>query len=216
MLQCNMAVRPHPEALTGWKRSFSMAWFDEVSGLGVTGEQAQKAWRTPMGFASPLWFAFGAAASAGVAYWWMTRWTKTVNVEALAGLVEAPLASLVEPEPVAVVEPVADVAPEPVLAVAPEPIVVEAAPVVAAPAPEKAKPVKAVKAAPPAPDDLTRMNGIGPKLSESLAARGVTRFAHIAAWTADDLAEIDKALSLKGRAVREAWVAQAKRFAHAS
>jgi len=213
-----------------------MAWFDEVSGIGVSGEQAQKAWSVPVGVVSPLWFAFGAAASAGVAYWWMTRWTKTVNVEALAGLVEAPLAALVEPEPVVAPEPAAILAvavdPEPVVEAAP---VAEPTPVAVAPAPVEAEPVKiapvkaapvkaakaapakaAVKAAPPPPDDLTRMNGIGPKLSELLAARGVTRFAHIAAWTAEDLAEIDKALSLKGRAVREAWVAQAKRFAHAS
>ena len=63
------------------------------------------------------------------------------------------------------------------------------------------------------PDDLTRLVGIGPKLSVALAERGVTRFAQIALWTEADLAEIDKALDLKGRAVRDAWVAQAKRFA---
>jgi predicted flap endonuclease-1-like 5' DNA nuclease len=63
------------------------------------------------------------------------------------------------------------------------------------------------------PDDLTRLVGIGPKLSIALAERGVTRFAHIAEWTEADLAEVDKALDLKGRAVRDAWVAQAKRFA---
>ena len=68
--------------------------------------------------------------------------------------------------------------------------------------------------APPAePHDLTRLVGIGPKLAVALAELGVTRFEHIAAWTQDDLAEIDKALDLKGRAVRDAWVAQAKRFA---
>jgi predicted flap endonuclease-1-like 5' DNA nuclease len=63
------------------------------------------------------------------------------------------------------------------------------------------------------PDDLTRLVGIGPKLSIALAERGVTRFAQIALWTEADLEEIDKALDLKGRAVRDAWVAQAKRFA---
>jgi predicted flap endonuclease-1-like 5' DNA nuclease len=62
-------------------------------------------------------------------------------------------------------------------------------------------------------DDLTRMTGIGPKLSAALAELGVTRFAQIAAWTVADLAEMDTELSLKGRAVREAWVAQAKRLA---
>ena len=63
------------------------------------------------------------------------------------------------------------------------------------------------------PEDLTRLMGIGPKLAAALAERGVTRYAQIAAWTADDLAKFDKALDLKGRAVRDAWVAQAKRFA---
>jgi predicted flap endonuclease-1-like 5' DNA nuclease len=63
-----------------------------------------------------------------------------------------------------------------------------------------------------APDDLTRLVGIGPKLAVALAERGVTRFSDIASWTADDLAEVDAALSLKGRAVRDAWVAQARRF----
>jgi predicted flap endonuclease-1-like 5' DNA nuclease len=65
-------------------------------------------------------------------------------------------------------------------------------------------------------DDLTRMTGIGPKLSAALAELGVTSFAQIAAWTADDLAKMDAELSLKGRAVREAWVSQAKRLAKAS
>lgn len=71
----------------------------------------------------------------------------------------------------------------------------------------------------PAPafaDDLTRLVGIGPKLAVALAERGVRTFADIAAWTADDLAEVDQALSLKGRAVRDAWVAQAKRLIAAS
>jgi|WetSurMetagenome_2_1015567.scaffolds.fasta_scaffold110106_1 predicted flap endonuclease-1-like 5' DNA nuclease len=63
-----------------------------------------------------------------------------------------------------------------------------------------------------AADDLTVLVGIGPKLAAALAERGVTRFAQIAAWTEEDLAVVDKALDLKGRAVRDAWVAQAKRI----
>ncbi|MBR7619324.1 hypothetical protein JKL49_07990 [Phenylobacterium sp. 20VBR1] len=37
----------------------------------------------PIGAASPLWFMFTGAASAGVAYWWMTRWLRPMNLEAL-------------------------------------------------------------------------------------------------------------------------------------
>ena len=64
----------------------------------------------------------------------------------------------------------------------------------------------------PDPDDLTLLVGIGPKLAAALAERGVTRFAHIAAWGEDELISFDKDLDLKGRAVRDAWVAQAKRL----
>ena len=62
-------------------------------------------------------------------------------------------------------------------------------------------------------DDLTRLVGVGPKLATSLAELGVTTFGQIAAWTPEELAEIDLKLGLKGRAERDAWIAQAKRFA---
>ena len=43
-----------------------------------------------------------------------------------------------------------------------------------------------------------------------------TRFSQIAAWTDEDIQSIDQLLNLKGRADRDAWVAQAKRFASAA
>jgi predicted flap endonuclease-1-like 5' DNA nuclease len=177
--------------------------FPSVAGVE---QRAEQALRWPVGVVSPLWAVFGAAASAGVAWWWMTRWTRAVNVEALANLAAAQTTQsalavadveLRVEEAVAVAEVVAD---------APEPAAPALAPVLEAEAtPAMIEPLE--------PDDLTRMTGIGPKLSAALAERGVTRFAQIAAWTADELAELDAALSLKGRAVREAWVAQAKRLA---
>ncbi len=36
-----------------------------------------------MGAASPLWGYFGAMAAGGVAYWWMTRWTRPMNLETM-------------------------------------------------------------------------------------------------------------------------------------
>jgi predicted flap endonuclease-1-like 5' DNA nuclease len=188
----------------------------EFPGAAEAGERAGRAFRVPLGVVSPMWAMFGAAAGVGIAYWWMTSWTRAVNIEALSVFtpkLAAPI-PVAKPKPVEIVaEPVV----EPVVA-AIEPVA-EAAPapkVVAAPAPElKLEPVVA-KAAPVAKaviDDLTRMTGIGPKLSAALAELGVTSFAQIAAWTAADLAKMDAELSLKGRAVREAWVAQAKRFA---
>lgn len=179
-----------------------MAWSQELPGAAMVGERAERAWRMPVGVVSPLWALFGAAASAGVAYWWMTRWTRAVNVEALAPyppkpaggrrleiLAEPPAQTEAAPEP-----PVAE-------AIAPEPVAPEA-------------PADSLFAdAQDAADDLTRMTGIGRKLAAALAERGVTTFAQIAEWTANDLAQVDAELGLKGRAVRDSWVAQAKRLA---
>jgi predicted flap endonuclease-1-like 5' DNA nuclease len=180
-------------AVRSEKEERVMALLSEFPGSAVIGERAEQAFRMPMGAASPLWAMFGAAAGVGLAYWWMTGWTRLVNVEAFAGFAaQAPA----EPAAAAPVEIAAESVP---------------AEVVEAVAVEPAAMVEAVIEA--EPDDLTRMTGVGPKLAAALAARGVTRFAQIAAWTADDLAEVDVALALKGRAVREAWVDQAKRFA---
>jgi predicted flap endonuclease-1-like 5' DNA nuclease len=175
-----------------------MAWSREFPKVEAVEAGAARAFRLPVGVASPLWAVFGAAASVGVAYWWMTRWARPVNVEALAAAAPQPLAA---PEPVEIVAETAavveDSAEETVEAV------VETIEAVAEPSAAQFATL----------DDLTRMTGIGPKLSLALAERGVTRFAQIAAWNADDLASFDAALGLKGRAVREAWVAQAKRLA---
>ena len=63
-------------------------------------------------------------------------------------------------------------------------------------------------------DDLTRINGVGPKLAEKLMARGITRFAQIADWSDADIAALDGTmLSLKGRIVRDEWVEQARLLA---
>ena len=173
-----------------------MALLSEFPGSASGGERTEHAFRLPMGATSPLWAVFGAAAGVGLAYWWMTSWSRLVNVEALAGFAtKAPAKTIAE---VAAVEIVA--APAQIAQLAASEVVEEVA----------AEPAEFVAAV---GDDLTRMTGIGPKLAAALATRGVTSFAQIAAWTADDLAEADAALALKGRAVREAWVAQAKRFA---
>jgi len=172
-----------------------MAWTQGFPSAAMVEERTERALRWPIGAVSPLWAVFGAAASAGVAWWWMSRWTRAVNVEALADFAAGP-------------------AKQAIGIVADAELRVEEAVVVAGAAAAEAPPPIAEPQEPPAADDLTRLSGIGPKLSAALTERGVTRFAQIADWTADDLAEVDAALSLKGRAVREAWVAQARRFAN--
>lgn len=84
-----------------------------------------------VGAVSPLWGYFGAAAAGGVAYWWMTRWTRPMNLEALfeAAAQASPLALTAAAEEM--VEAVAEAAveaAESVLEGAPGPVGGEAAP----------------------------------------------------------------------------------------
>lgn len=117
----------------------------------------------PIGAASPLWFMFTGAASAGVAYWWLTRWMRPVNLEALlpvsgadaepaeeaAILVEAFLEPLLEAaEPMLAEGGVVDPDPAPVPAPEPAPNPLDTPPPqavaqMAAPAPETAAKVVA-------------------------------------------------------------------------
>ncbi|MBU4434926.1 MAG: hypothetical protein KKC14_10985 [Alphaproteobacteria bacterium] len=127
-------------------------------------------------------------------------------------MVEAMVEVVETAEPVETVELVAAVEPA-----APElapPVEMAAAlePSLALEAPIEAQVEVAVEVDKAVEDDLTRVVGIGPKLAASLGELGVTRFSQIAAWTAEDLQSIDQLLGLKGRADRDAWVAQAKRF----
>lgn len=100
-------------------------------------------------------------------------------------LIDAPPA-VVKPEP----------APAPVPAPAPTP------PPVAAPAPAASA------------DDLTRIKGLGPKIAALLNELGVTSYAQIAAWSAEDAAAIDAQLGrFSGRISRDQWIAQAQLLA---
>lgn len=59
-------------------------------------------------------------------------------------------------------------------------------------------------------DDLQRMKGVGPKLAGLLQARGLTRFAQIAALTPEEVTAIDADLgAFKGRLARDRVVEQA-------
>ena len=92
----------------------------------------------------------------------------------------------------------------------------KAAPKKVAPKKSEVKKEAAPKAAPKeaaAADDLKNLSGVGPALEKKLLEGGVTSFAQIAAWTADDIAALDEKLSFKGRIEREGWVEQAKKLA---
>jgi hypothetical protein len=76
--------------------------------------------RVPVGLASPLWGLFAGAAISASAWWWMTRWARPQNLEAMFGVVETEAVD--EPEVPAIAAPAAEAAatasettPEPVL-----------------------------------------------------------------------------------------------------
>jgi predicted flap endonuclease-1-like 5' DNA nuclease len=198
-----------------------MARTVDFSNLEDAQERVRKAMAVPIGLTSPMWLAFGAAASAGVAWWWMTRWTRATNLEAMAGAARAQVSAveaLVERESEAAVQAVSAAESlleaasviEPKIEIIAEEVEteVEKASGVAA---ETSK--AAAERASEAVDDLTRLTGIGPKLAAALAARGIRTFAQLADWTEEQAQAFDSELSLKGRVARDAWIAQARRLA---
>lgn len=92
-----------------------------------------------------------------------------------------------------------------------------AAPVEAAAKPAEAKPVKSappVEAAAPAPavtaDDLTLIEGIGPKSAEALKSAGVTTFAQVAKMSPEELEKIVKGKKVRLVGTTEHWPRQAE------
>ncbi|MFN0264955.1 50S ribosomal protein L21 [Tepidamorphus sp. 3E244] len=59
-------------------------------------------------------------------------------------------------------------------------------------------------------DDLKKISGVGPVLEKKLNALGITQYAQIANFSAEDIAKVDEVLNFKGRVEREDWVSQAK------
>ncbi len=89
----------------------------------------------------------------------------------------------------------------------------EAGPAITPSTPTASAPAAAAAAARQG-DDLTRIKGLGPKLSAMLQAQGITRFAQIAEWSDADIDRVDAGLGrFQGRIRRDAWVAQAKLLA---
>lgn len=156
-------------------------------------------------------------AALGTAVWWSEQWLATM-ASLVPAAAPADMAESAGPRPVADIIHLAQAAAARTAAdigdVASEVVeIAETAAEIPTAMAEEAVAVAETATEELAPvDDLTRLVGIGPKLAAALAERGVTRFGQIAAWTDKDLAEVDKALDLKGRAVRDAWVAQARRL----
>lgn len=97
----------------------------------------------------------------------------------------------------------ADPEPEPV------PVARATAPVAAAAATVAATGPR-IRAAVGDPDNLELIKGVGPKLNALLISLGIRRFDQIAAWTRDEVDEVDAHLgNFKGRIDRDNWIDQA-------
>jgi small subunit ribosomal protein S2 len=66
-----------------------------------------------------------------------------------------------------------------------------------------------------APDDLTKLSGMGPDAVQKLNDGGIFHFWQIAAMSPEDVTKLDHDLKLGGKIEREGWVAQAREFADA-
>jgi small subunit ribosomal protein S2 len=64
-----------------------------------------------------------------------------------------------------------------------------------------------------APDDLSKLGGVGPQLSAKLNEYGIFHFWQLAAMSEADVAALDAALKLNGRASREGWLDTARALA---
>ncbi len=78
---------------------------------------------------------------------------------------------------------------------------------------EEAAPAALFAAPEGAADDLKKISGVGPVLEKKLNALGITTYAQVAAFTPEEIAKVDDALSFKGRIDRDDWLGQAKKLA---
>ena len=62
------------------------------------------------------------------------------------------------------------------------------------------------------PDDLKQISGITPELEAQLKKYNVLRFDQIAAFSDEDIANLDELLKLNGQIERDDWVGQANRL----
>ncbi|MEQ8898327.1 MAG: NADH:ubiquinone oxidoreductase [Roseovarius sp.] len=77
--------------------------------------------------------------------------------------------------------------------------------------PADARPAALASARGDAPDDLTKIKGIGPKLASLCHEHGIFHFDQIAVWGPAEVAWMDAHLEgFKGRVTRDDWVSQAK------
>lgn len=138
-------------------------------------------------------------------------------------LIDAPPAAAAAPPPPPAPPAEPDPVPAPVAAPAPEAPMPDAQPQsrpeTVRDAGGMSQPVRAAVAArrreeganAAAADDLTKIKGVGPKLSALLHSLGVTSFSQIAGWNDADIERVDAQLGqFQGRIRRDNWMEQAR------
>ena len=78
------------------------------------------------------------------------------------------------------------------------------------PAAEVGEPFERLAAPRGAPDDLSKLSGVGPQLEKKLNDAGIYHYWQVAAMQADDAAKLDAELKLNGRIQRDGWIGQAR------
>jgi small subunit ribosomal protein S2 len=63
-----------------------------------------------------------------------------------------------------------------------------------------------------APDDLTKLGGVGPTLEQKINEAGIWHYWQVAAMQPEDIAKVDSELKLKGRIERDGWVGAARKL----
>jgi hypothetical protein len=125
----------------------------------------------PVGLVSPLWPLFAGAAVGGATWWWMTRWARPANLEAMFGA--AAKAAEAAPEPIAFAEPALAMAEASVEAAAEAEPVLEAAEEAAAETAAvtiEAAPAPVLHALAEAPEGLAPVGGEAAPISPVLEA----------------------------------------------
>src|SRR3954464_15489465 len=77
-------------------------------------------------------------------------------------------------------------------------------------APEQTEQCERLAAPRGAPDDFTKLNGVGPQLEKKLNEAGIFHYWQLAAMQPADVTKLDTDLKLNGRIDRDGWVSQAR------
>jgi len=77
-------------------------------------------------------------------------------------------------------------------------------------APEQTEQFERLAAPRGAPDDFTKLNGVGPQLAQKLNDAGIFHYWQLAAMQPGDVAQLDQDMKLNGRIDRDGWIAQAR------